>query len=75
MSWNFVVAGSDHARIKDEVRSNDRVPNCVRDVLCAAIDDVSGSTPLIVDCAGHLDANGGNVKFNIRSGKQVIVAP
>jgi hypothetical protein len=67
MSWNIAVASQDKAKAKSCVQGKSRVPKFVRDAICAAIDQLPDDTPFIVDSAGHIDNNGGNAKFNVRT--------
>lgn len=72
MSWNFVVAGHNKDKIKANVRSWHRAPRYVQDAICAAIDELPDNTPFVVDSTGHIDANGGNAKFNVRTQHAII---
>lgn len=67
MSWNFTVVGKDKALAKAKVQACDRAPKYLLDAICAAVDTLPDGRPFVIDSTGHLDANGGNAKFNIRT--------
>jgi len=73
MSWNLAVASANKVKAKAAVQANCRVPQFVRDAICATIDQLEVGKPFVIDSAGHLDATGGNAKFNVRTQETLVV--
>ena len=73
MTWNCAVAGHNKAEIKGYIKRADRVPEAVKAAICAAIDGIPEDKPFIIETTGHLDANGGSVKFSVRTQQTIVI--
>lgn len=67
MTWNIALASRSPKKAKDAIKSNARLPAVVQDAICGALDKIEDGKTVFIESTGHLDANGGNAKFNIRT--------